>query len=46
MEFVCDLLETVIASISFFMLKKYIFLEKDLPHFLPFVYSGIAVRRL
>lgn len=31
MEFVCDLLEAVIASISFFMIKKYIFLEKDLP---------------
>lgn len=31
MEFVCDLLETVIASISFFMIKKYILLEKDLP---------------
>lgn len=31
MEFVCDLLETVIASISFFMIRKYILLEKDLP---------------
>lgn len=31
MEFICDLLETVIASISFFMIKKYILLEKDLP---------------
>lgn len=31
MEFACDLLEAVIASISFFMIKKYILLEKDLP---------------
>lgn len=31
MKFVCDLLETVIMSISFFMIKKYILLEKDLP---------------
>lgn len=31
MEFVLDLLETIIVSIAFFMIKKYIFLEKDLP---------------
>lgn len=30
MEFVCDLLEVVFVSISFFMIKKYIFLENDL----------------
>lgn len=31
MEFVCDLLETVVVAISFFLMKKYIFLEKDMP---------------
>lgn len=31
MDFLCDLLEIVIVSISFFMIKKYILLEKDLP---------------
>lgn len=31
MEFVCDLLETIIVSILFFMIKKYVCLEKDLP---------------
>lgn len=31
MEFVCDLLETLIVSITFFLIKKYICLEKDLP---------------
>lgn len=31
MEFVLDLMETVIVSISFFLIKKYICLEKDLP---------------
>lgn len=31
MEFVCDLLETLIVSVSFFLIKKYICLEKDLP---------------
>lgn len=30
MEFVCDLLEVVFVSISFFLIKKYIFLENDL----------------
>lgn len=30
-EFICDLLETVIVSILFFMIKKYVCLEKDLP---------------
>lgn len=31
MEFVFDLLETTVVSISFFMIKKYILLEKDIP---------------
>lgn len=31
MSFICDFLETVIVMVLFFMLKKYVFLEKDLP---------------
>lgn len=31
MEYLLDLMETVIVSISFFLIKKYICLEKDLP---------------
>lgn len=31
MEFICDLFETLIVSICFFLIKKYICLEKDLP---------------
>lgn len=31
MQFVCDLSETIIVAISFFMIKKYVCLEKDLP---------------
>lgn len=31
MELVCEIVETVIVSILFFMIKKYVCLEKDLP---------------
>lgn len=31
MNYICDMLEVIIVSICFFLLKKYIFLEKDLP---------------
>lgn len=32
MDYICDMLELTVISISFFLLKKYIFLEKDLPN--------------
>lgn len=31
MDYICDMLEVLIVSIAFFMIKKYICLEKDLP---------------
>lgn len=31
MNFICDALEVIIVTICFFLLKKYVFLEKDLP---------------
>lgn len=31
MNFVCDMLEVITVSVCFFLLKKYVFLEKDLP---------------
>lgn len=31
MEFILALLETAVVSISFFLVKKYVLLEKDLP---------------
>lgn len=31
MNFICDALEVIVVIICFFLLKKYVFLEKDLP---------------
>lgn len=31
MNFICDMLEVITVSVCFFLLKKYVFLEKDLP---------------